>query len=35
MTIRGFVDEDLEPLLDVWLRASLIAHDFLSKDFFP
>lgn len=32
--IRPFVDEDLAELLDVWYRASLISHSFLSEEFF-
>ena len=31
--IRPYEDDDLEALLDVWYRASLIAHPFLSADF--
>ena len=31
--IRAFGEEDLEELLDVWYRASLIAHSFLSQEF--
>ena len=34
MTIRPYTDEDLGELLDVWYRASLIAHPFLSEEFF-
>ena len=34
MTIRPYADEDLSELLDVWYRASLIAHSFLSEEFF-
>ena len=34
MTIRPYTDDDLEQLLDVWYRASLIAHPFLSEEFF-
>jgi putative acetyltransferase len=34
VTIRPFVDEDLSELLDVWYRASLIAHSFLPEEFF-
>ncbi len=33
MTIRPYADEDLDGLLDVWYRASLIAHPFLSGGF--
>lgn len=33
MMIRPYNDGDLEELLGVWHRASLIAHSFLSKDF--
>lgn len=32
--IRGYVDADLEAVLDVWYEASLVAHSFLSEDFF-
>jgi putative acetyltransferase len=32
--IRAFVKEDLGELLDVWYRASLIAHSFLPEEFF-
>ena len=32
--IRPYVEEDLEALLDVWYRASQIAHSFLTEDFF-
>jgi len=31
--IRPFRDSDVDRLLDVWYRASEIAHPFLSKDF--
>lgn len=31
--IRPYADEDLGDLLDVWYRASIIAHAFLSEDF--
>lgn len=31
--IRPYTDQDLETVLDVWYRASLIAHAFLSEDF--
>ncbi len=31
--IRPYVDEDLAELLDLWYRASLIAHAFLSDEF--
>jgi putative acetyltransferase len=34
MTVRPYIDEDLGELLDVWYRASLIAHAFLSEEFF-
>lgn len=34
MTIRPYTDDDQEELLDVWYRASLIAHSFLSEEFF-
>lgn len=33
MTIRPYTDGDLEELLDVWYRASLVAHPFLSEAF--
>lgn len=33
MTIRPYVDGDLDTLLDVWYQASVIAHPFLSADF--
>ncbi|NNC40523.1 MAG: GNAT family N-acetyltransferase [Acidimicrobiia bacterium] len=33
MTIRSYADGDLEELLDVWYRASRIAHPFLSEEF--
>ena len=33
MMIRPYDDGDLEQLLDVWHRASLLAHSFLSQDF--
>ena len=33
MTIRHYTDEDLGELLDVWYRASLIDHSFLSEEF--
>jgi putative acetyltransferase len=32
--IRPYADEDLGGLLDVWYRASRLAHSFLSEDFF-
>ncbi len=32
--IRPYTDEDLSELLDVWYQASLIAHSFLSEEFF-
>ena len=32
--IRPYTDRDLSEVLDVWYRASLIAHSFLSEDFF-
>jgi len=32
--IRPFEDEDLGEVLDVWYRASQIAHAFLSEEFF-
>ena len=31
--IRAFGEGDLEELLDVWYRASLVAHSFLSQEF--
>jgi putative acetyltransferase len=31
--IRPYVDQDLAELLDLWYRASLIAHPFLSNEF--
>lgn len=31
--LRQFTDEDLNELLDVWYRASLVAHPFLSEEF--
>jgi putative acetyltransferase len=31
--IRSFADRDVEDLLDVWHRASLIAHPFLTEGF--
>lgn len=31
--IRPYVDRDLNELLDVWYRASLLAHPFLSQGF--
>jgi putative acetyltransferase len=31
--IRPYVDQDLAELLDLWYRASLIAHPFLSDEF--
>lgn len=34
MTIRPYTEEDLSELLDVWYRASLTAHSFLSEEFF-
>ncbi len=34
VTVRPYIDEDLEELLDVWYRASLMAHPFLSEKFF-
>ncbi len=32
--IRPFTDDDLGAVLDVWYRASLVAHSFLTEDFF-
>ena len=32
--IRAFSDRDLEELLDVWYRSSLLAQPFLSQEFF-
>jgi putative acetyltransferase len=34
VTIRSYRKDDLGALLDVWHRASLIAHSFLPEDFF-
>lgn len=34
MTVRPYADEDLDELLDVWYRASRIAHSFLPEEFF-
>jgi putative acetyltransferase len=34
MTIRPYAVADLEELLDVWYRASLVAHSFLPEEFF-
>ena len=34
MTIRPYRNADLEQLLDVWYRSSLLAHAFLADDFF-
>lgn len=31
--IRPYVEQDLDELVDVWYRASLIAHPFLSPEF--
>lgn len=31
--IRSYKPEDIEPLLDVWYRASKVAHPFLTDDF--
>ncbi len=31
--IRPYADEDMAQLLDVWYRASLIAHSFLPEEF--
>jgi putative acetyltransferase len=31
--LRPYRDDDLEAVLDVWYRASLIAHSFLSEEF--
>lgn len=31
--LRQYTDEDLGELLDVWYRASLVAHSFLSEEF--
>lgn len=33
MAVRAYTDGDLEPVLDVWYRASLVAHPFLSDEF--
>ncbi len=32
--IRPYTEKDLSELLDVWYRASLIAHSYLSEEFF-
>lgn len=32
--IRPYAETDLSDLLDVWYRASLVAHPFLPRDFF-
>ncbi|MFQ5947756.1 MAG: GNAT family N-acetyltransferase [Acidimicrobiia bacterium] len=32
--IRSYANEDLHELLDVWYQASLVAHSFLSEEFF-
>jgi len=32
--IRPYNDDDLAELLDVWYRASLVAHPFLTEEFF-
>lgn len=32
--IRAYADTDLEPVLDAWYEASLIAHSFLPAEFF-
>lgn len=34
MVIRPYSEDDLGAVLDVWYRASLIAHSFLSEEFF-
>ncbi len=34
MVVRPYADADLEEVLDVWYRASRIAHSFLEADFF-
>jgi len=31
--IRPFQPEDMTPVLDIWLAASIAAHDFISRDF--
>jgi putative acetyltransferase len=31
--IRPYTDDDLEEVLDLWFRASLLAHPFLSEEF--
>ncbi|MBV7263435.1 N-acetyltransferase [Photobacterium sp. WH24] len=31
--IRAFTDTDMEPVLDIWLNASLKAHDFISPNY--
>jgi putative acetyltransferase len=32
--IRTFAEDDLDAVLDIWYRASVIAHSFLSETFF-
>jgi len=32
--IRKYEDKDLEGMLDVWYQASLVAHSFLTEEFF-
>ncbi len=32
--IRSYVERDLDAVLDVWYRASLVAHSFLTEPFF-
>ena len=34
MTVRPYAAGDLDAVLDVWYRASLIAHPFLTEEFF-
>ena len=34
MTIRPYAADDLDEVIDVWYRASQIAHSFLSEEFF-
>jgi RimJ/RimL family protein N-acetyltransferase len=32
-TIRAYSDDDIERILEIWFRASLVAHPFLDQDF--
>ena len=32
--IRSYTDNDLDELLEVWYEASLVAHSFLTEEFF-